>query len=132
MDEKKELWFYGSRKRAMIALQNYPDNFVQKRAEMGIHLRAVMSIEDKKDPSMTDKKVYALSKMRFLENLKNIPTNVFIYGNKVAFMTSGENVVGIIIKNKDVVEQQRLIFEILYPLVARTLTALALSELRVE
>ena len=114
LDEKKELWFYGSRKRAMTALQNYPDNFVQKRAEMGIHLRAVMSIEDKRDPSMNDKKVYALSKMRFLESLKNIPTNVFIYGNKVAFMTSGENVAGIIIKNKDLVNQQRAIFDILW------------------
>ncbi len=114
LDEKKELWFYGSRKRAMTALQNYPDNFVLKRAESDIHLKAVMSSEDKGDPAMNDKKVYALSKMKFLKSLNNIPTNVFIYGNKVAFMTSGDNIVGIIIKNKDVVNQQKSIFEVLW------------------
>lgn len=114
LDEKKELWFYGSRKEAQVALEKYPDNFVLKRAELGIPLRAVMAEEDRGDPSMNDKKVYALSKMKFLNSLNKIPTNVFIYGDKVAFMTSGDNLSGIIIKNKEVVEQQRIIFESLW------------------
>ncbi len=114
LDEKKELWFYGSRKRAMVALETYPDNFVQKRAEAGIPLKAVMSMEDKGDPGMNDKKVYALSQMRFLESLDQISANVFIYSDRVAFMSSGENVVGIIIKNKEILQQQRKIFEILW------------------
>jgi len=114
LDEKKELWFYGSRKRAMVALQAYPDNFVLKRAELKIPLKAVMSEEDRGDPAMNDKKVYAISKMKFLRDLNQISTNVFIYGNKVAFMTSGENLAGIIVKNHEIVEQQRKIFEILW------------------
>jgi len=116
LDEKKELWFYGSRKEAQVALEKYPDNFVLKRAELGISLRAVMAEEDRGDPSMNDKKVYNLSKMRFLDCLNKVPTNVFIYGDKVAFMTSGENLSGIIIKNKEVVKQQRIIFESLWKL----------------
>lgn len=114
LDEKQELWFYGSRKEAQVALEKYPDNFVMKRAGLGIHLRAVMAEEDRGDPSMSDKKVYGLSKMKFLESLNNIPTNVFIYGSKVAFMTSEDNPAGIIIKNKEVVKQQRIIFEELW------------------
>src|SRR3989344_798668 len=74
LDDKKELWFYGSRKEAQVALEKYPDNFVLKRAELGIRLRAIMAGEDKGDPSMNDKKVYALSKMRFLKSLDKIPT----------------------------------------------------------
>ncbi|MBS3167672.1 hypothetical protein J4216_00930 [Candidatus Woesearchaeota archaeon] len=114
LDEKKEFWFYGSRKQAMIALQAYPDNFVLKRAEAGLNLKAVMSEDDRGDPAMNDKKVYALSKIKFLKDLNQVSTNVFLYGDKVAFMTSGENVVGIIIKNKEIVEQQRTIFGLLW------------------
>ena len=114
LDEKKELWFIGSRKKAMQAMQNYPDNFVTKRVDAGIPLRAVMSVEDKGDPSMNDKKVYKISNMRFLEELKEISANIFIYGDKVAFMTTGDNLAGIIIKNKEILKQQRRIFEILW------------------
>lgn len=114
LDEKKELWFIGSRKKAMSAMQNYPDNFVTKRVDAGISLRAVMSVEDKGDPSMNDKRVYKMSNMRFLEELKEISANVFIYGDKVAFMTTGNNLAGIIIKNKEILKQQRKIFEILW------------------
>jgi len=114
LDEKKEFLFYGSRKRAMIALQAYPDNFVLKRAEAGIHLRAVMSEDDRGDPAMNDKEVYALSQVKFLKELNQVSANVFLYGDKVAFMTSGENVAGIIIKNREIVEQQRTIFELLW------------------
>lgn len=114
LDEKEELWFYGSRKKAMVALQQYPDNFVQKRADMKIFLRAVMAEEDRGDPAMNDKKVYSLSKIKFLNDFDDISSNVFIYGDKVAFMTSSENPSGVIIKNKEVVEQQRKIFEFMW------------------
>lgn len=114
LDEKSELWFYGSRKEAQAALNKYPDNFVLKRAELGIKLRAVMAEEDREDKSMKNKKVYVLSTIRFLKTLNKIPTNVFIYGNKVAFMTSGNNLSGTIIKNKEVVKQQKIIFENLW------------------
>ncbi|MFH1175066.1 MAG: helix-turn-helix domain-containing protein [archaeon] len=114
IDEKKELWFYGSRKKALHALQHYPENFIQKRAEHGIPLRAVLAEEDRGDPAYNDKKIYALSSLKFLKKLNNMTTNVFMYGDKVAFMTSGENLVGIIVKNEDVVKQQREIFNILW------------------
>jgi sugar-specific transcriptional regulator TrmB len=114
IDEKKELWFYGSRKKALSALQHYPENFIQKRAEHKIQLKAVLANEDKEDPAYNDKKIYALSNLKFLEHFNNTTTNVFIYGDKVAFMTSGENLVGIIIKNSDVVKQQRELFNLFW------------------
>jgi sugar-specific transcriptional regulator TrmB len=114
IDEKKELWFYGSRKKALVALQHYPENFIQKRAEHKIPLKAVLASEDKGDPAYNDKKVYALSNLKFLEHFNNTSTNVFIYGDKVAFMTYGENLVGIIIKNSDVVKQQRELFNLFW------------------
>jgi sugar-specific transcriptional regulator TrmB len=114
IDDKKELWFYGSRKKALNTLQHYPENFIQKRAEHKIPLKAVLANEDKGDPAYNNKKIYALSNLKFLEHFNNTTTNVFIYGDKVAFMTSGENLVGIIIKNSDVVKQQRELFNLFW------------------
>jgi HTH-type transcriptional regulator, sugar sensing transcriptional regulator len=114
LDEKKELLFYGSRKVALIAWQDYPDNFIKKRADSKISLKAVLADEDRGDPAYKDKKIYDLSKLKFLKELDKIKTNVFIYSDKVAFMTSGENIIGTIIKNKEIVEQQKKIFQILW------------------
>lgn len=114
LDEKKELWFYGSRKMALTALQNYPEDFIKKRAEMKIALKAVLADEDKGDPTYEDKKIYALSNLKFSKELNGISSNVFIYSDRVAFITSGENLVGIIIKNKEMVGQQKNIFNQLW------------------
>jgi len=114
LDERKELWFYGSRKMALIALKHYPENFIQKRAERSIKLKAVLAEQDRGDPAYKDLKIFRLSNLRFLKVMDNIPTNVFIYSDRVAFMTSSENPTGIIIKNKEVVEQQKKIFNELW------------------
>lgn len=114
LDEKKELWFYGSRKMALIAQQDYPEDFIKKRAESKIPLSAVLAEEDRGDPAYKDKKIYDLSKLKFSKELDKIKTNVFIYSDKVAFMTSGENLIGTIIKNKEIVDQQKKIFQILW------------------
>lgn len=114
IDEKKELWFYGSRKMALIALKHYPENFIQKRADKHILLKAVLAEEDIDDPSYKDKKIFGLSNLKFLKELDNIETNVFIYGDRVAFMTSTENPVGIIIRDNNILNQQKTIFNILW------------------
>ncbi len=116
IDEKKPLWFYGSRKKAILALQHYPENFLQKRAEHGIPVKAVLGEEDKNDSAYDSKKIMKLSEIKFSKALNRITTNVFIYGDRVAFMTSTENPVGIIIRNKEVVEQQKTIFTIFWRL----------------
>ncbi len=114
LEENKDLCFYGSRKMAMKALTNYPDDFITKRVEYKIKLKAVFAYEDKKDAVFKNKKVKNLSETRYLENFDKISSNVFIYSDRVAFITSGENLVGVIIKNKEIVDQQRRIFELLW------------------
>ena len=46
------------------------------------------------------------------EFLKNFPCMIFIYGNKVAIYTVKEDLIGIIIKNKEFSEAMRLIFNL--------------------
>ncbi len=114
LDEGKELWFYGSRKMAVIAMQHYPENFIQKRAKQRIVLKAVLADEDRGDPAYKDKHIDSLSKLKFSKDLNGISANIFIYSNRVALITSGENLIGVIIKNKEIVEQQKRVFNILW------------------
>lgn len=119
LDEKKPLLFYGSRKTALVALQNYPENFIQKRADSKIPLRAVLALEDKGDPTYKDRKIKKYSKTKFLKELNKINTQVFIYSDKVAFMNSGSSLSGLIAKDKSLVEHQKLIFNMLWKKAAR-------------
>ena len=99
IEQKKELWFYGSRKMALIAFKHYPENFIQKRAEEKIRLKAVLAQEDRGDPIYQIKNISKLSNIKFSKDLNQISSNTFIYGDRVAFMTSEDNPVGIIITN---------------------------------
>jgi sugar-specific transcriptional regulator TrmB len=119
LDEKKDLFFYGSRKMALIAFKHYPENFIQKRADKKIKLKAILAREDRGDVAYKDKKVFSLSELRFLDDLDKVLTNVFIYSDRVAFMSSSENPVGVIIINQEILAQQKLVFNILWKLAKR-------------
>ncbi len=114
LDQKKELWFYGSRKKASSVLEHYPDDFILKREQRKIFLRAVLADEDRGHPTYKLKSVTRLSDLRFTKELNSVPSNVFIYGDRVAFMSSGQNPVGIIIVNSEILAQQKKIFEVLW------------------
>jgi sugar-specific transcriptional regulator TrmB len=114
IDQKKELWFYGSRKRASSVLEHYPDDFILKRAQHKIFLRAVLAEEDRDHPAYRTKGISNLSDLKFSKDLNVIDSNVFIYGDRVAFMSSGQNPVGIIIVNPEILSQQKRIFEVLW------------------
>ena len=114
LDQNKELWFYGSRKTALIAFKHYPENFLVKRVKQKMKLRAILAEEDRNDPTYNDNKVAKLSNLRYLKSLNGSLTNIFIYAGRVALMTSSKNPTGIIIHNKEILAQQKNIFEILW------------------
>ncbi len=116
LDTKQPFLFYGSRKSALSALSHYPENFIQKRADKGIKLKAVLAEEDHNDPIYQDIKVKKLSELKFLKELDNSEANTFIYGNKVGIMSSGEELVGLIIESPSIVKQQKRIFDVLWNL----------------
>lgn len=114
LDTGQPFLFYGSRKSALYALQHYPENFIQKRAEMGIKLKAVLAEEDRLDPVYDSPKIKSKSELRYLTALNSAEANTFIYGTKVAFMSSGEDLSGVIIESTSILKQQKRIFELLW------------------
>lgn len=114
LDTGDSFLFYGSRKKSLKALAHYPENFIQKRAEKGINLRAVLAEEDRVDTVYKMSEIKKLSKLRFSEDLNNIDAIVFIYGTKVAFLSCGEDLAGIIIESPSILKQQQQIFAMLW------------------
>jgi sugar-specific transcriptional regulator TrmB len=114
LDQNKELWFYGSRKKASTVLEHYPNDFILKRQQHNIFLRAVLAEEDRGHPTYKLKSIIKLSDLRFSKDFNGISSNVFIYSDRVAFISSGQNPVGIIIVNSEISEQQKKLFEILW------------------
>ena len=48
--------------------------------------------------------------MRFLDSLKDFPCMIFIFGNSAAIYTVEGDIIGIIIKNKEVSQAMKIIF----------------------
>lgn len=110
----KEFIFIGSRKEAKKVLAHYPANVLLKRIELGIRTRGVLDPADRLDEGYQDKRARELSDYRYHDSMKGIPSNIFIYGDSVAFMTSTQDLVGCVIHNKDISNALRCVFELIW------------------
>ena len=86
--------------------------FVKRRVEHQINAKIIQERTDELlDAKKIDKKQYR--EIRFFP--KQFKSNVFIYGNKVAFITaSKKELVGIIIEDKEISETQRQVFDFMW------------------
>ncbi len=110
----KEFLFLGSRKQAMIALSQYPENVQAKRVRSGIHVQALCADEDRNDPFYQRADAKRYTTVRFLSSLNGVQTNSFIYNDKVLIMTSVEPFVSVLISSPEIVAQQKTLFEQLW------------------
>jgi sugar-specific transcriptional regulator TrmB len=107
--KQQEVCYFGSYSLSLEVLKHQPEHVGTMRIENKIPARIVMDRYDE-ERFHTDK-YKSLTKMRFLDSLKDFPCMIFIYGNKVALYTLKGDLVGIIIKNKEVAQAMKLIFE---------------------
>ena len=95
-------------------LQSYSPNFVKKRIDKKIFARIIQervkSLIRTKDRNVQEYRALKFSPVVF-------KSNVFIYGDKVAFLTvSKPELIGVVIQNKDIADTQRQVFELLWKL----------------
>ncbi|MFA6072956.1 MAG: helix-turn-helix domain-containing protein [Candidatus Woesearchaeota archaeon] len=108
--KKQQTYYFGSYKLSKELLKFQPEHVRTIRLERKIPANIVM---DKYDEETFHKPEYKkLTEIRYNNSLKDFPCMIFIYGNKVALYTLKEDVVGIIIKNKQVATSMKLIFDI--------------------
>ena len=73
---------------------------------------AKVIIERFDEPRFHEKNYKKITELRFLESLKDFPCMIFIFGERVALYTVEGDLVGIIIKNKEVSQAIKLIFDV--------------------
>jgi len=112
-DGAKELMFIGSRKMAKIPLRHYPDNFVVRRVDRGIRVSGLLAQEDRDDEFSLKQEVKKLSKFKYKKELDNSTCDLFIYNDKVGFITNVEDPIGVIVNNREIADQMKRLFKML-------------------
>ena len=106
---KQRTYYFGSYSLSVEVLKHQPEHFRTIRLERKIPARIVI---ESSDEEIFHKKNYKnITQMRFFDSLKDFPCMIFIYGNKVALYTLKGDLVGIIIKNKEIATAMKLVFE---------------------
>jgi sugar-specific transcriptional regulator TrmB len=106
--KKQQTYYFGSYSLSVEVLKHQPEHFRTIRLERKIPAKIVMDTYD--EPTFHKKTYKRITEMRFLDSLKDFPCMIFIYGEKVALYTLRGDLVGIIIKNKEVSQAMKLIF----------------------
>lgn len=107
---KQQLYYFGSYSLSVETLKHQPDHFRTVRLERKIPAQIVI---DPCNEEIFHKREYkAITKMRFLSSLKDFPCVIFIYGDKVAIYTVKGDLIGIIIKNEQIAQAMKMIFDV--------------------
>ncbi len=106
---KQQTYYFGSYSLSLKRLKHLPEHFRTIRLDKKIPAKIVI---DKYDEETFHKPAYKkITNMRFLDSLKDFPCMIFIYGNNVAIYTLKEELIGIIIRNKQVAEAMKIVFD---------------------
>lgn len=107
---KQQIYYFGSYSLSIEVLKHQPEHFRSIRLDKKIPAKIVI---DKYDEETFHKSSYKkITEMRFLDSLKDFPCMIFIYGNKVALYTLKGDLVGILIKNKEVAQSMKMVFDV--------------------
>lgn len=108
---KKEMWGYANYKIFEV-LEFYFPQFVHRRIKNKIRARIIQQkVKQLIRVNETNEKEYR--EMRFSNVI--FKSNVFIYGDNIALITVKENeLIGVVIRNKDIADTQRQVFELLW------------------
>ena len=106
---KQQTYYFGSYSLSLEVLKYLPSHARTMRMENKIPAKIVI---DPYDEAIFKRKDYKkITEMRFLSSMKEFPLMIFIYGNKVAIYTVKGDHIGLVIKNKEVAEAMKFIFD---------------------
>ena len=106
---KQQIYYFGSYSKSVEILKHLPEHYRTIRLDNKIPAKIVIDPFDEETFHRTTYK--KITEMRFLKLLKDFPCMIFIYGDKVAIYTVEGDLIGIIIKNKEVALAMKLVFE---------------------
>jgi len=110
---KKEILVYGSTNKQLQLLEFYFPNFIRRRVKEKIKTK-VITERSKESSEVYKRNKRELREMKFFPEKIDFPTAINIYGNKIAILSLGENITGIIIEDKQIADTQRGVFNLLW------------------
>jgi sugar-specific transcriptional regulator TrmB len=112
--EEKDLLQYGSARIGKAMLPSIPESFARRRVEQGITLRAIFERSAEALFRVEDPEIAKVTKLRFIDSFASMPTITMIAGDKVATLSLGGDLLGVLIEDKEIAQTQRMIFELLW------------------
>jgi HTH-type transcriptional regulator, sugar sensing transcriptional regulator len=107
--KKQQTYYFGGYAGALEILKHIPDHARMMRLKKKIPAKIVIA---EMDAEIFHKKAYKeLTEMRFLDSMRNFPCMVLMYGDNVAIHTVEGELIGIIIRNKEVSAAMRMVFD---------------------
>ena len=83
-----------------------------------IHAKVIYDPTD--EPILHTKEYQEVTELRFYKGFEDFPVMIFIYGNKVSLFSHKNDLVGVIIKNKDFAEAMKMVFNIYWDMAKPT------------
>jgi len=107
--KKQQTYYFGSYSKSLEILKHLPEHSANLRINNKVPAKII--IETFEEPRFHEKGYQKITELRFLDSIKDFPCMIFIYGEKVALYTLERDLVGIIIKNKEVSRAFKIVFD---------------------
>ena len=110
----KEVLVYGNTEKHYEVMQWYFPRYIKERIKNNIRTRVITEKTKLTKEQIKDKENVELRQTKYFPIGFSFPTLKYIYGNKLAMISLGDNIVGLILENKDITNTEKMVFELLW------------------
>lgn len=110
---KRDIYFLRTPSKAQILGDNFFTRYKQKRADLGITAHAFTKDTVFARQVAKDDKINKMIRTWIKPEDYTAPVEINVYGDKVAFLVFGEDVMGVIIQSAPIAESMRQVFRML-------------------
>lgn len=110
----KEILVYGNTEKHYEIMQWYFPRYVKERVKNKIPARVITERSKLAVSEIKSMEKRELRKTRFFPSGFTFPTLKYIYSNKVAMISLGRNIVGIVLENEEIAKAEAMAFELLW------------------
>lgn len=109
-EKKQQTYYFGSYTKSLKILKHLPEHIANIRIENKINAKII--IEKTAQKRFIETNYQKFTQIKYLESLKDFPCMIFIFGDKTAIYTLESDIIGIIIKNKEITKAIKIIFNL--------------------
>lgn len=110
---KKDIYFLRTPSEVKTLGDEYFSRYKQKRAQLGITTHAFTQDTPQARKYATDDKLNKMARIWIKPESYDAPVEINVYGDKVAFLSYGEEIMGVIVQSPSVAESLRQILKLM-------------------